>query len=72
MFRRSSRCEATNCVEVDTEWSRSAHCAAEYCVEVSLGGFAVAVRDSKEDEGAPLVFEPAAWQSAMDALKEAA
>ncbi len=71
-WRKSSRSgsgSGNNCVEVafaEAAWrkpSRSGQGANNACVEVAFTGPAVAVRDSKNPDGAALAFTPRAWAS---------
>jgi hypothetical protein len=74
-WRKSSRSgggDNANCVEVaftDARWrksSRSGSGTNDNCVEVAFVGAAVAVRDSKEPDGAKLAFSPQAWSAFLD------
>lgn len=46
----------------ERDWVRSTLCQAADCVEVSVGGSEVAVRSSKEWDGAFLRFDRLAWR----------
>ena len=48
--------------------SRSGQGANSNCIEVAFVGPAVAVRDSKDPDGAALAFTPHAWSSFLDRL----
>lgn len=48
VWRKSTRCEATNCVEVT--FTRSSRCAYADCVEVAHLDQVVLVRDSKNPD----------------------
>ncbi len=51
-------------------WRRSRHCNGGSCVEVAqTPAGMVAVRDSKNPAGAPLVFTPAEWRNFTDQAK---
>jgi hypothetical protein len=61
-----------NCVEVAEVWHKSSYSGGNGgdCVEVARTlPDAVAVRDSKDPEGAKLVFTPAAWAAFTAALR---
>lgn len=71
-WRKSSRSgggTGNACVEVaftDATWrksSRSGNGVNDNCVEVAFTGPAIAVRDSKDPEGAALAFPPRAWSA---------
>lgn len=53
-----------DCVEVAT-WTRSSACSPDHgtCVEVAPGVSGVAVRDSKDPEGAVLHFTDSEWNA---------
>jgi uncharacterized protein DUF397 len=59
-WKRSSRCEAHNCVEV--AFRRASRCQHADCVEVGQTSAAVLVRDSK-DPSRVLAFNRAAWSA---------
>jgi hypothetical protein len=65
----------SNCIEaavvVPMAWSASSHTGSQgNCVEVSRrAAGAVAVRDSKDPEGAKLLFPAAAWREFTRTLK---
>lgn len=48
--------------------SRSGSGSGNNCIEVAFVGPAVAVRDSKDPDGAALTFTPHAWSSFLDRL----
>lgn len=56
----------------DITWRRAARSQANgNCVEVAeLGEIRIAVRDSKDPEGAHLVFGPSAWRAFAVGLKQ--
>jgi hypothetical protein len=74
-WRRSTRCDAATCVEVQfTKSSYSAdtncvevgfvtasRCASDDCVEVAACPCEVLVRDSKDTDGPVLRFAPDVW-----------
>ncbi|GAA4938975.1 DUF397 domain-containing protein [Actinoplanes utahensis] len=47
--------------DTTTGWQRSTFCSTGACVEVAVDGAAVALRDSKNPEQAPLVFTLSEW-----------
>ncbi|HEY0639735.1 MAG TPA: DUF397 domain-containing protein [Pseudonocardiaceae bacterium] len=53
------------------EWRRSSCCqgANSTCVEVALGADVVALRDSKDQAGAVLVFSPAEWRAFLGGVR---
>jgi hypothetical protein len=72
MWRKSSYSGQTgSCVEV-TAWRKSSYSGAvQNCVEVDgAGRGVVAVRDSKDPGGDPLVVTPAAWRSLTRQVKD--
>ena len=52
------------------QWRTSTRSQTSNCVEVAPLGGAVAVRDSKDAGGPVLVFDLAAWQEFVAALRE--
>jgi hypothetical protein len=77
-WRKSSYSGNTgdNCVEVGSVslWRKSRHSGNNggNCVEVGAAPCAVAVRDSKDPDGARLAFTPARWQEFTRRVKDAA
>lgn len=63
-WRKSSYGSANGqCVEVAVTWRKSRYSSGNgACVEVAGTGAAVAVRDSKDQQGPTLTFTAAAWQ----------
>ncbi len=51
------------------EWRRSTFCASGSCVEARHHADTVHVRDSKQDNGPILTFDPATWQTFIDTIK---
>ena len=72
-WRKSSHSFANgNCAEV-AAWRKSTASAGEgECAEVGQDGAVVGVRDSKDPDGAVLVFGPAAWQTFTLQIKQRA
>jgi hypothetical protein len=52
-----------NCVEVAASWRKSTYSSSsgDNCVEVATTAPSIAVRDSKDPDGAKLVFGAAEW-----------
>jgi hypothetical protein len=78
-WRKSSRSGSagnTNCVEIafgPASWresSRSGGVGGNHRVEVTSAGTATGVRDSKNPDGAALVFAHAAWQEFHRAARD--
>ena len=44
-------------------WRKSSYSSSGNCVEVAVVPSSCAVRDSKDRDGAVLVFSPAAWRA---------
>jgi len=65
-FRRSSRCDSSQCVEV--AFQRSSFCEDSNCVEVAHAPGEVLLRDSK-DPGVVLSVSPAGWSAFLAGLK---
>ena len=55
----------------DVRWRRSSRCdnSGGSCVEVAFLGAQVVARDSKDSDGAPLVFDRAEWAAFIDGVK---
>lgn len=72
MFRKASGCGDGTCVEVDTEFRVAAGCGDGTCVEVGVceckDGH-VLVRDSKDPEGAALMFTRDEWRAFVTGVK---
>lgn len=76
VWRKASRSSSNGgaCVEAAPVWrkaSRSSGNGGE-CVEAAPGGYAVAVRDSKDPDGPKLAVDPSAWVAFADAVKRGA
>lgn len=74
-WRKSSHSGSVGqeCVEVATMWRNSSHSGSEgqMCVEVAaLIQHGVALRDSKDVEGAVLSIAPSAWASLVTGIKD--
>jgi hypothetical protein len=63
MFRRSSKCEAVNCVEVDTG------CDNVQCVEVDTDRRGVAIRNSASPGGEFVAFTREEWAAFIAGVK---
>jgi hypothetical protein len=50
-------------------WRRSTKCSANGCVEVAVEGDIVAVRDSKQSDGAVLLYDTDEWQAFIAGVK---
>ncbi len=48
-------------------WRTSSYSGSDNCVEVAVVPSSCAVRDSKDRDGAVLVFSPTAWQAFLRA-----
>ena len=60
-----------NCAEV-AAWRKSTASAGEgECVDVGQDGAVVGVRDSKDPDGAVLVFDAAAWRAFLATVRSA-
>lgn len=73
-WRKSSHSggEGQMCIEVAAIWRKSSHSGSEgqECVEVAaLTGQGVALRDSKDADGAMLSIAPSAWTSLLAGIK---
>lgn len=60
-WRKSSRSDPNNCVEVALAWRKSSRTTGNECVEVAWPVEEVAVRDSKNPDGPILVFDRAGF-----------
>ena len=67
MWRRSSRCDSSQCVEVAFQRSRS--CDSNACVEVGHTPGEVLVRDSKDPDGPRLHLSPSQWSAFLAGLQ---
>lgn len=72
-WRKSSHSGSSGgeCVEVARVWRKSSHSADQggTCIEVAAVDRAVAVRDSKDPDGAVLCFGRAEWGALISRLK---
>jgi hypothetical protein len=72
-WRRSSHSGGggSECVEVAPAWRKSSHSegGGGQCVEVAAGERRVAVRDSKDPDGAVLAVAPSGWASLLADVK---
>jgi hypothetical protein len=70
-WRKSSYSAQGNCVEVATgrAWQKSSHSASVDCVEVASQTGVVAVRDSKDPDGAPLILTPDTWRAFLAGVR---
>jgi hypothetical protein len=50
----------------DIAWLRSSYCEHNSCVEVAFLDDQIAVRDSKNHDGAVLHFTPTEWSAFLD------
>ncbi|WP_433137624.1 DUF397 domain-containing protein [Actinomadura nitritigenes] len=72
-WRKSSHSGSggSECVEAAPAWRKSSHSGGEgqECVEVTAGERRVAVRDSKDPDGAVLAVAPSGWASLLTEVK---
>ncbi|GAA2152292.1 DUF397 domain-containing protein [Actinomadura napierensis] len=72
-WRRSSHSgsQGSECVEVADAWRKSSRSEGSegQCVEVAVGERRVAVRDSKDPDGAVLAVAPSGWASLLADVK---
>ncbi|MER6813823.1 DUF397 domain-containing protein [Spirillospora sp. NPDC000708] len=63
--------EGQECVEAAPAWRKSSHSegGSGQCVEVAAGERRVAVRDSKDPDGAVLAVAPSGWASLLADVK---
>lgn len=54
---------------VNTVWRRSSRCSGGNCVEIGFLGSRVAVRDSKEERGAVLLFSFSEWHAFLRGVR---
>lgn len=69
-WRKSSRSnDQSNCVEVGA-WRKSSRGNVEdNCVEMGGEPYVVAIRDSKNPDGAVLTITPAAWRAFLRSVR---
>lgn len=68
-WRKSSRCQTGECIEV-ADWRKSTRSSHNgQCVEAGTGDAVVGVRDSTDRGGPALTFAPDAWRAFTAALK---
>ena len=51
-------------------WRKSTHSATNGCVEVAFSDDRVAVRDSKQQHGAVLLFTATEWQAFLNGVRD--
>lgn len=51
-------------------WEKSAHSGSNGCVEVAFVEGRIALRDSKNKNGAHLVFTPKEWKAFLDGVAD--
>lgn len=71
-WRKSSHSgsEGSSCVEAAPAWRKSSRSSGSgQCVEVAAGERRVAVRDSKDPDGAVLAVAPSGWASLLADVK---
>jgi hypothetical protein len=51
-------------------WKKSTHSMSNGCLEVAVVGGKVALRDSKNKDGAVLVFTPREWDAFLDGVAD--
>jgi Domain of unknown function (DUF397) len=71
-WQKSSRPSGQGaCVEVapGQAWQKSSHSASVDCVEVASQTGVVAVRDSKDPDGAPLILTPDTWRAFLAGVR---
>ncbi|MVZ99572.1 DUF397 domain-containing protein [Actinomadura sp. LD22] len=63
--------QGSSCVEVASAWRKSSHSSGGegQCVEVAAAERRVAVRDSKDPDGAVLAVAPSGWKSLLADVK---
>ncbi|MBO2457780.1 DUF397 domain-containing protein [Actinomadura violacea] len=68
---RRSGSQGSSCVEVAPAWRKSSHSSGGegQCVEVAQTERRVAVRDSKDPDGAVLAVAPDGWAALLDDVK---
>lgn len=70
MFVKSSSCSSDGCVEVDTQWFKSSFSTANAgCVEIAGQPDGVALRDSKNRDLPPFLFNAEEWSAFISGVK---
>jgi hypothetical protein len=73
-WRKSSYSSSSNdnCIEVAADWRKStcSGTSGDNCVQVATAAPRVAVRDSKDPDGARLVFRPTEWRRFMRRVQD--
>jgi hypothetical protein len=54
---------------INAVWLRSSRCNGGNCVEIGFLGSGVAVRDSKDEQGAVLLFSSSEWHAFLRGVR---